>query len=216
LLGFDPQTIVPAILLSQALGGLSAGFFHHHFHNVNFGDWQTQDMQKVYWIAGFGLIGVIIASFIGIKIPKTVLSIYIGTLVFVLGIMILANMHLMFTWPKFMILGFWSAFNKGLSGGGYGPLVAGGQVLIQVPSKAAVAITDLAECPICLAGFIIWQLLGAPWNMQLTVPLCAGALCAPALGAWLTHRIPVAKLHTILGLILVLLGALCLFRILNP
>jgi hypothetical protein len=33
--GFEPALVVPSILLSQALGGLTASIFHHKFGNVN-------------------------------------------------------------------------------------------------------------------------------------------------------------------------------------
>lgn len=216
LLGFEPQIIVPAILLSQACGGFSAAFFHHHFHNANFKDLKGDDFKKVYLIVSCGLIGVCVASFIGFSIPKYVLSLYIGILVLAIGLLILANITIFFSWPKFILLGLISAFNKGISGGGYGPLVAGGQILIGVPSKSAVAITDMAEVPICLAGFVIWSFKEQTLPMSLVIPLCLGATLAPMLGAWLTYRLTLPNFRRILGSVLVLLGILCIAKLLNP
>ncbi|MCK4491684.1 MAG: sulfite exporter TauE/SafE family protein, partial [Candidatus Altiarchaeales archaeon] len=34
--GFEPQVVVPAILISQAIGGISGTISHHRFENANF------------------------------------------------------------------------------------------------------------------------------------------------------------------------------------
>lgn len=216
MLGFDPKVVVPAILISQAIGGLSAAILHHHFHNVNFSTYNTEDFKKVYWIVGCGLMGVCAASILGSVISKDILSGYIGCLVLVIGIFILSGMTISFSWWKFTILGLVSAFNKGLSGGGYGPLIAGGQVVIGVPGKAAIGITDLAELPICLAGFLVWILRGGPFDLSLVIPLCIGACLAPILGAWITYKLTMPNIRVILGSVLVILGILCLAKLLNP
>ena len=56
-----------------------------------------------------------------------------GVLVLAIGVYILATVGktFRFTWPKVVGLGLLAAFNKGISGGGYGPLVCGGQVGIR-------------------------------------------------------------------------------------
>ena len=76
-----------------------------------------------------------------------------------------------------------SAFNKALSGGGYGPLVAGGQMAIGIKSKNAVGITDLAEAPICLSGFLVWCWLQGFPPLDLAFAMCIGAGLAPAFRA---------------------------------
>jgi len=216
LLGFDPKMIVPSILISQALGGLSAAFFHNRFRNADFTNHNTEDMKKVYLIVGCGIAGVLGASFIGFKISKEIMTAYIGLVVLAMGLLILSGVTLGFTWRRLSVIGGISAFNKGLSGGGYGPVVTGGQALIGVGGKAAIAVTDFAEAPICIAGFIGWCLLqGLPqWDLTLTMTI--GAVIAPPIGAWITYRIPTGKLRPVLGSIIVILGVLCLMKVLNP
>ncbi len=217
LLGFDPKIVVPAILLSQALGGLSAAFFHNHFKNANFSQWKSEDLRKVYYIVTFGVVGVIISSILGVKLPKSFLSWYIGILVFIIGILILCGFSFSFSWKKFIAIGLISSFNKGLSGGGYGPLVAGGQVLIGIPGKNAIGITDFAEAPICFIGFLVWSYFSNySTNWQLAIPMCIGAAIAPILGAWITHKLSMEHLKKVLGIVLLILGILCLAKLLNP
>ncbi len=106
----------------------------------------------------------------------------------------------------------------GNSGGGYGPVVAGGQVIIGVGAKNSIGITDLAEGPICTAGFITWSLLRgiSMAELELILPLCIGAFLAPWLGCWITYKIPVDKLKKFMGIIIVILGFLTIAKMLNP
>ena len=216
LIGFDPRAIVPAILLSQAMGGLVGAFFHNRFRNVDFNGWRTGDAKKVYFIVACGVVGVVAASAIGIRTSKTILSYYIGAVVLVMGALILSGVAFKFSWLKMGVIGGVSAFNKGISGGGYGPVVAGGQTIIGVDGKAAVGVTDLAEAPICIAGFIVWKFMGGTPVWEVTLPMCLGAGLAPLLGAYITFRTPTKLLKKLLGAVLLLLGFLCVFRVLNP
>ena len=53
-------------------------------------------------------------------------------------------------------LGLWASLNKGLSGGGYGPLVCGGQLLAGMNEKEAIGITSLAEGLVCVVDVTIF------------------------------------------------------------
>ena len=65
-----------------------------------------------------------------------------------------------FSWRKIMGISFLAALNKGISGGGYGPLVMGGQILSGVNAKNAVGITAFAEAVTCFIGFILYLVMG--------------------------------------------------------
>jgi len=67
----------------------------------------------------------IIAVFIAINIPKT----YIRILVVFMGAVLLLNKTFTFSWQKMMAVGIFSAFNKALSGVGFGPVVTGCQII---------------------------------------------------------------------------------------
>lgn len=216
LMGFAAKLVVPSILISQAVGGLVGAYFHNRYGNVDFSNRKTKDIRKVYFIVACGIIGVIIASFVGVKISKDIMVTYIGIVVLAMGILMLSGIILKFTWKKLAVIGSISAFNKGLSGGGYGPVVAGGQTIIGIGSKASVGITDFAEAPICISGFSVWCLLSGLPPLDLMVPMCIGAGVAPILGAWITKKLPVTRLKQIMGVTIVILGVLCLLKVLNP
>jgi len=216
ILGFGAKAIVPAVLLSQAIGGVVGTLRHHHHGNADFSDHKTEHSRKVWLIAGCGVVGVIISSILGIKISKDIMSLYIGSMVLIIGILVLSGIVLKYSWKKLAVIGAVSAFNKGLSGGGYGPLVAGGQAVIGVGHKAAVAITNYAEIIICVTGFTTWFLMGGTLQWELLIPMCLGAAIAPILGAWVTFKMSPKKFRPVLGGVLVILGALSLLKVLNP
>lgn len=216
LLGFSSKEVVPTILLSQAMGGFVAAFFHNKFRNADFSNRRTSDMRKVYIVAFSGIIGVIIASFVGFRVSNEIMTSYIGIMVLLVGIFVLSNRTFNFSWMKFCLISAVSAFNKGLSGGGYGPLMSGGQVAIGANIKEAIGITDLAEAPICLAGFLVWYSLQGFPPFSFMLAACVGAALAPALGAWITYEMPTQKLKKTIGIAIVILGILCLLKVLNP
>ena len=90
IMGFNPLVVIPAILLSQAVGGFTASIFHHQFQNVNFRP-GSRDTKVVFIISAFGLIATVIAALIAVNISKVVLKTYIGILVIVMGIILLSR-----------------------------------------------------------------------------------------------------------------------------
>src|SRR4030042_2612061 len=175
LSGYDAKTVVPAILISQAVGGFVASWRHHKLGNANFskGAVDRQISLKVIWL---GVLASIVGVFLSISIPVKALNTYIALLVIVIGVMIFLQKTFIMTSAKIFILGFASAFNKALSGGGFGPLVAGGQLVFKDRSeKGAIGSTDFAEAPICLLSFFLWVLLKGMPPMTLMVPLCIGS-----------------------------------------
>jgi len=209
LMGFSPMQVVPVILLSELISGLLAGFFHHREGNVDLKP-KSADIFKITkmlsplgYIESFkktvplhlkvalllalcSVVGTVGAVFVAVNIPKFWLRLYIGCLVLSMGIVILVclNKNFRFSWKKITLLGLIASFNKGMSGGGYGPVVTGGQVLSGVEGKSAVGITSLAEGLTCLVGVITYMLVSkndldwrlAPWviiGAVLSVPLSA-------------------------------------------
>jgi uncharacterized membrane protein YfcA len=209
LMGFAPMQIVPVILLSELITGVLAGFFHHREGNVDLKP-RTADIFKIknmlspldyvdsvkrtvprhlkvaLLLSVCSIVGTVAAVFVALNIPKFWLKMYIGCLVLAMGIIILVciNRNFKFSWKKITLLGVVASFNKGMSGGGYGPVVTGGQILSGVDGKSAVGITSLAEGLTCLVGVIAYILISensldwklAPWvvvGAVLSVPLSA-------------------------------------------
>ncbi|HPD56826.1 MAG TPA: sulfite exporter TauE/SafE family protein [Smithellaceae bacterium] len=214
LMGYDVKTVVPSILISQSIGGFIASWRHHRLQNANFQS-GTTDFKISTTIIWFGVFACLVGVFISVSISPKILNTYIAVLVIVIGIMILLNKSLIMTAKKIYFLGFLSAFNKALSGGGFGPLVAGGQLVFKDRSeKGAIGSTDFAEAPICLLSFFIWVLLRGlpPW--ELMIPLCVGALVGGFFGPMALSKIKSKKaLKMGLGALVLVEGLWVIYKV---
>jgi len=229
LMGFDPLIAVPAVLLSQAFGGFTASIFHHQFENASF-SYGSRDLKIVLLISSCGIVMTILAVVIAFNIPKVILKTYIGALVLSMGVILLAGKKFRFSWKKMIGVGIISAFNKGLSGGGFGPVVTGGQIISGQRHKGAIAATTLAEAPICTIGFVAYLVGGVVRGMdapilsipfadflaamfshklfqwELVLALLLGSVFVAPFGAFTTKIIKTEKLTFILGILVTVLG----------
>lgn len=231
LIGFNPLEVVPAILVSEFITGMIGGFTHHRAGNVNFRPESTNVIFILNKIKEFGcirsfrkgiplhlkialllgicsIIGAVAAVFIAINLPGFWLKLYIGCLIFLIGIVILVtlNKEYKFSWRRITILGLIASFNKGLSGGGYGPIVTGGQLLSGVQAKNAVGITTLSEGLTCLVGIIIYFITVPHLDLKIAPYITAGAMLSVPLAAFTVKKINQKIIKVIIGIITVILG----------
>jgi hypothetical protein len=124
-------------------------------------------------------------------------------------ILIFINKQFKFSWKKITILGVVASFNKGMSGGGYGPLVTSGQVLSGVEGRSAVGITSLAEGLTCLVGVIAYLLIkkgSLDWHLAPWVII--GAVLSVPFSAKSVKIIGTKKLKLAIAILTIALGTL--------
>jgi len=166
-------------------------------------------------LAACSVIGTVAAVFVAVNIPKFWLKLYIGCLVLSMGVVILIclNRKFKFSKKRIVFLGLIASFNKGMSGGGYGPVVTGGQVLSGVEGKSAVGITSLAEGLTCLVGVITYVLIcnnSVDW--KLAPYIIAGAVLSVPLSAKSVKIISERKLKLAIALLTITLGILTIVK----
>ena len=214
LMGYKPLVVIPVVLASQFLTDIVACCVHHQVKNVDLHF--KSDHFKIAGIIGlFSLIGVVISVFVAISVPQWILTLYIGTLVIAMGVFMLLTIDKVFkfSWKKILALGTIASFNKGISGGGFGPLLTGGQVLSGIDAKNVIGMTALAKAMTCFVGFMLYFIMGKPINWHLIGMLWLGAIPA-VIGAGLTVKyIPTHKLKKTIAVFIILLGVLTLFKI---
>lgn len=239
LMGFEPLQIVPSILVSELITGVMAGVTHHWAGNVNFRP-ATCDGKRIcrgirkyglidsvrrgfprhlkiaLLIAACSVIGTIVAVIIAVNIPKYYLQLYIALLIIAIGltIMLTLNKSFGFSWKKVVGLSLLASFNKGISGGGYGPVVTGGQLLSGIDVRNAVGITSLAEGITCLAGVITFVLTVDKVDFELAPFLIIGAILSVPLSAICVSKVPAKKLKIVVGLLSIVLGLVTLNKVL--
>lgn len=178
LLGFEPVEIVPLILFSEFITGVLAAAMHHRKGNVNFTRESRQSKVALLLIV-CSTVGAIGAVNLSLAVPRIYIKGYIAFLLLAIGIsnLITVKTDRNFSWKRISIIGLLGSFNKGISGGGYGPLITGGQIISGVKSKGAIAITSLTEGLTCLVA-IITYLAAAPgnYNWPLAIALLTGAI----------------------------------------
>ncbi len=215
LFGFSPLQIVPAVLASELVTGISAAFAHHRARNVDLKP-GTRAFKVAMVLAACSIVGTVVAVIVAISIPKVVLQTWIGLLVLAIGVVILIQVArralVRFAWPKVLAIGTIASFNKGMSGGGYGPLVCGGQLLSGIESKNAIAITSLAEGLTCVVGVALYLITREAFPWRLALPLAVGALCSVPFSALAVRRIKTKPLTIIIGVVTVVLGVFTLLK----
>jgi len=214
-LGYEPIEIVPAVLFSEAITGVLAGVFHHEFGNVNLRP-GSRDFKVMLTLTSLSVVGVLLAVIIAVNVPAWVVKLYIGILVLSLGLLILRNSkrEYPFSWRRIAGMGWLAAFNKGISGGGYGPVVTAGQVLSGVRGRSAVGIASLAEGLTSIVGVGIYILSGTPLSWPLISSFLLGAVFSVPLSAYVVSRLPAGQLTFIIGGMSTALGGYTLVRLL--
>jgi uncharacterized membrane protein YfcA len=215
LSGYETTQIVPSVLLSEFLTGTLAGVLHHECGNVNFKP-GSRPFKVVLVLAACSIIGTLAAVFLAVNVPGWMVKVYIGVLVLAmgLGILLTINKTFPFSWKKLIGLGLVAAFNKGLSGGGYGPLVTGGQIMAGVDGKGAIGITSLAEGLVCIVGVLAYTLTGngaVDWGLAPSLVL--GAVLSVPLAAFTVKKMPVRKLRWAIGITVTILGLFTLVKL---
>ena len=232
IMGYEPLQIVPVVLISELFSGLLAGVFHHREGNVNFKLKITRlpevikelkasgyiktlkkgipfHLKVALLLAACSIIGTVSAVFVALNIPKLWVKLYIGFLVLSMGITIIIcfNKKFNFSWKKIIGLGLLASFNKGLSGGGYGPIITSGQILSGVEGKSAVGITSLAEGLTCAVGIAMYLLISKhPLDLRLAPFIVVGAILSVPFSAKSVKLMTEKKLKLAIAILTIILG----------
>ncbi len=215
LAGFAPLQIVPAVLLSEFITGISAGLLHHRDGNVDFlRDHKVRGTAIL--LSVLSVVGAVAAVTLAMRIPKFWLSAIIATIVLSVGVVILATVRQQLAYRRshILVLGAVASFNKGLSGGGYGPLVTGGQLVSGISARQAVAITSLAEGLTCFVGLTAYLCMGGGLYWWLAVPLTLGAVLSVPIATLTVRALPERFMRASVGVVTCLLGVLAFAKLL--
>jgi len=218
ILGYEPLQIVPAILLSEFITGFVGALSHHRVGNVDLRP-GTHAFKVAAVLAVCSTLGVASAVVLALSIPKAVVKVYVGVLVLVMGVTILVTMFRRqspgFSWKKIIGLGLLAAFNKGVSGGGYGPVVTGGQMLSGVKPKNAIGICSLAEGVTSAVGVLAYLIVGAEVDWILAPSLVLGATLSAPLAAFAVSRVSSRRMTGVVGVLTTALGVWTLVQLLG-
>jgi uncharacterized protein len=195
--GFDPKQVVPLIMITEMVTGLVAGLVHGEFENV---EWKLRPMNETTKLVILVAITGMLASSLSVTAVYKILQLhkfwvkfYVTVLLIVMGVcsVLTAKTYVKYRPNLMWIFAFVGGFNKGVGGGGYGPVITVGGLLSGVPVKSMVAVTSLAEGLTCLAAVITWFVLlstGTVVDYLLLPSFVIGTILA-AVGAPYTTRV---------------------------
>lgn len=230
LIGFDPLMVVSAVLLGQLAGGIVGGIAHSRLGNISLDFRQDENVKKrlrwlgylprstdskiIYILVICGIIGAIVGVFTAGAISKVALKTYIGAMVFAIGVIILLRRRRegAISWKGLIGVGLVSSFNKGISGGGYGPLVTGGQIISGGGAKSSVGNTTVAEAVVCVVGFVTY-LLTKDIFWVLAAATSIGSVLAAPFAAMVVKKVSTPKLKLAIGAITIILGVFTLLKV---
>lgn len=197
--GYEPKIVVPAILVSQAVGGLCCTINHHRLENANF-QWGSQDTKVMLSMVIPGVAMTLVGVWVALTLPQETVLLYIGTLVILMGMLCMTRIRRAFSWFWQGVLGLFGGFNKAFMGGGFGPLNTTGGVLNGLKAKTSIAATNFAEIGVCVAGFAIYMWLSGKVDWTLTASLSVGALAGGLSGPYVAARLDHDKMRLLVGM----------------
>lgn len=214
LLGFDPLDLVPVVLGSECVTGLLAASLHHTFGNASFAR-GSADRKAALLLGTCGAMGAVAGVELATHVSRRFVSTYIGAMVLATGLLILATRRWVprLSWRSITAVGLVAAFNKGIGGGGYGPLLTGGQILSGVNPRAAISVTSLAESAVSFVGVLTYVVALGHVDWMLGLAVLAGGLVSVPLSVWTVSKVQLRHLRILAGLAACLLGLLVLLRL---
>ncbi len=165
MVGFDPKQIVPVVMIQQGAAGLVGAFLHREFENV---EWKFKPMSetiKLAWIIVISGVVFNILAIVGVygifNIDKLWIKAYVAVLLLMMGAVSLfqSKKDRPYRPGKMVLWASLAGFNKGVGGGGYGPVVTIGGLLAGVPVKSMLAVTAISEGAVSTTSVLVWAIM---------------------------------------------------------
>jgi len=201
VMGFDPKQIVPVVMIQQGVAGIIGTFLHKEYGNV---EWSFKPMSETiklwFYIAIPGILAVtlsVTAVYAIFKFAKVWINLYVCALLLGMGCISLyqgVSQRVRKYRPKMMI-GFatLAGFNKGIGGGGYGPVVTIGGLLSGVPAKSMMAVTAISEGTVSTYSIIVWLAMlsgGVVIDYLLLPSMMIATILSAVVAPWATRAFP--------------------------
>jgi len=223
LLGYEPLQIIPVIMIQQACAGLIGAYMHKEYGNVEWRFYPLSETGKLLLIiSGAGVLAVTfsITTIYGVlKLGEVWVKFYVMLLLFAMGITALLNSKKSSIYrPKRMyFFGALAGFNKGIGGGGYGPVVTIGGILSGVPAKSMMAITAFSEGLVCIVSILVWFFWlnhGVVIDFILLPSMILGSILSVVAAPYTTRVLPEVLWRTIVPIYCCIIAGVCFWKLL--
>ena len=222
VLGFDPKQIVPVVMIQQGVAGIVGAFLHREFENV---EWKFSPMSETVklWIiiAVTGCIAVAV-SICGVykilHVDKVWIKLYVAILLLGMGISSVISAKKDHPYKPKKMIGFaaLAGFNKGVGGGGYGPVVTVGGILSGVPVKSMLAVTAICEGTVSTFAIIVWLALltsGVQIDYLLLPSFMIATMFSAVAAPYMTRVFPEKLWKIVVPAYCLFVACLCFYKI---
>jgi len=222
VIGFDPKQIVPVVMIQQGVAGIVGAFLHSEFENV---EWKFSPMSetvKLWIIIGVtGCLAVAI-SICGVykylHVEKVWIKLYVAVLLLMMGIISVYSAKKDKPYRPNKMIGFaaLAGFNKGVGGGGYGPVVTIGGLLSGVPVKSMLAVTAICEGTVSSFAIIVWLALlssGVQIDYLLLPSMMLATMFSAVAAPYMTRVFPEKAWKIIVPAYCLIVAVLCFYKI---
>jgi uncharacterized membrane protein YfcA len=208
--GYPIRHIVPAVLFSEFTSAALTALAHR-FRGTISSHPLSRDFKVSTVLSFMGIIGAVCGVLVATSFIDLFITVYVGLTVIITGTLIVRGFGWKFSWKRLSLMGFVASVNKGLSGGGYGPIIAGGQILSGRDEKRAIASTSTAEAVTTATSWGLYVILGQvvpSWDsfLALEIPLALGAILSAPFAAILIHKIEPSNLIPFVGSGAIIIG----------
>jgi len=226
IIGFNPKQIVPVVMIQQGIAGIIGAFLHKEFENV---EWKFKPMSETVrlWmyiaVTGAASVAFSVTAVYGVfKTAKVWIQLYVALLLVMMGVISLLQARLKERpyRPKMMI-GFaaLAGFNKGIGGGGYGPVVTIGGLMSGVPVKSMLAVTAISEGTVSTFSILIWLALltsGVTIDYLLLPSMMLATIFTAVAAPWATRVFPEKLWRIVVPVYSCVLAAYTFYKAIPP
>lgn len=222
VIGFSPKQIVPVVMIQQGVAGLVGAFLHREFENVT---WKLKPMSETIklWmiIAIAGCLATmfsITAVYALLKVAKVWIKLYVACLLLIMGIVSVLQFSKDRPYKpwKMLFFGALAGFNKGVGGGGYGPVVTVGGLISGVPVKSMLAVTALSEGTVSTFAIFVWLALltsGVQIDYLLLPSMMIATMFSAVAAPYATRVFPEKLWKVVVPAYCIIVAGLCFYKI---
>jgi uncharacterized membrane protein YfcA len=222
IMGYNPLQIIPVIMIQQACAGLISAYMHKEYGNV---EWRfrppSETVKLLLIIAGIGTLGVTfsITSIYGVlKVGDIWIKLYVVLLLLAMGFTALfsGKKDHVYRPKRMFFFGALAGFNKGIGGGGYGPVVTIGGLLSGVPAKTMMAVTAFSEGLVCIISILVWFFWlnhGVVVDFILLPSMLLGSVFSVVAAPYVTRVLPEVAWRTIVPIYCCIIAGVCFWKL---
>ncbi len=210
ILGVSPQVVSATVHAAECFTTGASGLSHHAFGNV--------DRTLFRRLLIPAVIGAVVGAYVLTSIDGKVLKPYISVYLVVMGLVIIGKAFTRIPPRKVTThlapLGFFGALVDAMCGGGWGPIVASNLIIRGNDTRVTVGSVNAVEFFVTLAASITFFLTIGLTHWNIILALAIGGVIAAPFAAWAAKHIPHKPFMVLVGVLIVVINSLRIFKIL--